>query len=586
MNRIRDEVRLKQHIDELEARQRDLSVLNEFAISLMAIFNVEDLFWHVAREVAAKLDFSDCVIYRHDMAKGHLVQVAASGPKNPGSTEIANPLNIPVGSGITGSVAETKLPIVVKELALDPRYIHDVMDARSEICVPILVDGEVYGVIDCEDRLPARFDDNHLEILTTVASLTSSKITQSAMMERYVRQAEIIRQVSEVVIISDSTGKIIDCNPATEEATQISIKNIIGRNIFDITARGHEANTLRPEITSLLANGESWSRRVPIIDIHDETKYFDVSITPVASADGSGNMFVSVGRDVTKQMHAEEALKERNQVLQDMGFELRDALEQSRIAQRTQSAFLANVSHELRTPLNAIVGFSDIIQQTDVLQRAPEKVLEYNQYIHSAGQHLTSLVNDILDISSLAANESEASRDQISVPAALETCRTLVNHKAQKKQIAIDTATCGEAPDIIFDARHFKQIITNLLDNAIKFSPEDSTITLAVASNESGGIAISVSDEGRGIEEAQLESIFTAFSRADWVRSQEVEGAGLGLALVNEMTSINGCEVSVSSEVGAGAVFTVHVPADRIVKPDDADEGSSKTAEPDVASRT
>lgn len=586
MNRIRDEVRLKQHIDELEARQRDLSVLNEFAISLMGIFNVDDLFWHVAREVAAKLDFPDCVIYRHEIAKGHLVQVAASGPKNPGSTEITNPLTIPVGSGITGTVAETKLPIIVKDLTQDPRYIHDVMEARSEICVPILVDGEVYGVIDCEDQIAASFDNNHLEILTTVASLTSSKITQNTMMEKYVRQAEIIRQVSEIVIISDSDGTIIDCNPATEEVTQLSATNIIGLNIFDITARGYEANMLRPEITSLLANGESWSRRVPIIDTDDKTKYFDVSITPVSSPDGSDNLFISVGRDVTKQVHAEEALKERNQVLQDMGFELRDALEQSRIAQRTQSAFLANVSHELRTPLNAIVGFSDIIQQTDVLQRSPEKVMEYTQYIHSAGQHLTSLVNDILDISSLAANESEASRDQISIPAALETCRTLVNHKAQKKQIAIDTAACGEAPDIIFDTRHFKQIFTNLLDNAIKFSPEESTIILAVSKNQSGDLAISVADEGRGIEEAQMDSIFTAFSRADWVRSQEVEGAGLGLALVNEMTSINGCEVSVSSEVGKGAIFAVHVPADRIVKSDNTDEGSSKTAEPDAASHT
>lgn len=565
MNRIRDDVRLKQHIDELEARQRELSVLNEFAISLMTILTVEDLFWHVAREVAARLDFVDCVIYRYDADKSHLIQTAASGHKNPGDTEIANRLTIPLGKGITGSVVQTKLPIVVNDLSQDPRYIRDVIEARSEICVPILVDGEVYGVIDCEDRLPERFDSTHLEILTTVASLTSSKIAQCNVMERYIRQAEIIRQVSEVVIISDADGKIIDCNPATEDATQVTANKIIGLNVFDITARGHEANTLRPEITRDMGEGKIWSRRVPIVGANNEKRYYDVSITPVPSADGRDDLFVSIGRDVTRQMHAEETLKERNQVLQDMGFELRDALEQSRIAQRTQSAFLANVSHELRTPLNAIVGFSDIMRSTDLLERDPQKATEYNQYIHSAGQHLTSLVNDILDISSLAANESEAHRDHIDLNGALETCTTLTNHKARKKSIAIDFLIQGSGPQIIFDERHFKQIITNLLDNAIKFSPEDSKITLRSVSNDDQSLTISVADQGRGIEETQLESIFTAFSRADWVRSQDVEGAGLGLALVNEMVSANDCEIGVTSEVGKGATFTLYIPSDRVI---------------------
>lgn len=566
MNRIRDEVRLKLHIDELEARQRELSVLNDFAVSLMTILNVEDLFWHVAREVAARLDFSDCVIYQHDKDAGHLVQVAASGDKNPTDTQIENLLTIPVGKGITGTVAQTKQPLLVNDLSEDQRYIHDVMDARSEICVPILVDGEVYGVIDCEDPLPHRFDSNHLELLTTVASLTSSKITQCSVMEEYFRQAEIIRQVSEIVIISDGEGKIIECNPATEEAMQLTAEKLIGLNIFDITARGYETNTLRSEIIRHIGDGNIWSRRVPIIDKNDEKRYFDVSITPIPSTNGRTSFFVSVGREVTKQVHAEETLRERNQVLQDMGFELRDALEQSRIAQRTQAAFLANVSHELRTPLNAIVGFSDIMRTTDLFERDPGKAADYNQYIHSAGQHLTSLVNDILDISSLAANESEASQDHIDLAEMLETCRTLTNHKARKKHIDIELEIQDGTPKIIFDERHFKQITTNLLDNAIKFSPEHSRITVAAKMNGNCDITIAVSDQGRGIEETQLESIFTAFSRADWARAQEVEGAGLGLALVNEMVSANGCEIGVASEVGKGTTFTLYIPSDRVVE--------------------
>lgn len=565
MKNNRDEVRLQQHINDLEVKRRQLKVLNEFAISLMTIPTVEELLWHVAREVVAKLDFVDCVIYRHDKEPGKLTQVAASGHKNPGETDIANLLSISVGEGITGTVTETKRPIIVEDALQDPRYIPDLVPGRSEICVPVMVNDEVYGVIDCEDTRPGQFDDNHLEILTTVAALTSSKIAQCEMIEDYIRQAEIIRQVSEIVVIADGDGTIVECNPAAEEAIQGTRSDIVGHNFFELSARGYDNNAFRSVIREQLAEGKNWSRRVPVIDIDNNKRYYDVSVTPFSSGEGFNDLFITVAREVTEQVRAEQSLQERNQVLQDMGFELRDALEQSRIAQRTQAAFLANVSHELRTPLNAIVGFSDIIQQTDVLKRTPEKVMEYNQYIHSAGQHLTSLVNDILDISSLAANESEASRDRISVPDVLETCRTLINHKAKKKNIVINTAACSDAPDVTFDNRHFKQIFTNLLDNAIKFSPENSTITLSVAQDDGDGIAISVSDEGRGIEETQLESIFTAFSRADWVRSQEVEGAGLGLALVNEMASINGCGISVASEPGSGATFTLHIPADNVV---------------------
>lgn len=571
-------MRLRQHIDDLEVKGRQLTVLNEFAISLMTIGTIEDLLWHAAREVVAKLGFADCVIYRLDPAGKQLTQTAASGPKNPEHQKVSNQLVIPVGKGITGAVAQTRQPIIVNDAAADPRFIRDLADSQSEICVPIIVDGNLFGVIDCEAAQRDAFNDNHLEILTTAASMTSSKIVQCEMMERQAHQTEIIERVSEMVIVATRDGRILDCNPATERAYDISRDDLIGLNIFDLYVSRSEEASLRPDAVSALKDGENWSSTITLNDRHAERRHFEVSVTPITGRSGEVERFVTVGREVTKQVEAERSLQERNKVLQNMGFELRDALEQSRIAQRTQAAFLANVSHELRTPLNAIVGFSDIIQQTDVLTRAPEKVVEYNQYIHSAGQHLTSLVNDILDISSLAANESEVSRDRIAIPEMLETCRTLVNHKAQKKKIRIDTAACSDAPDIIFDSRHFKQIFTNLLDNAIKFSPDASAITVAVAGDENDGIAVSVADEGRGIEEAQLESIFTAFSRADWVRSQEVEGAGLGLALVNEMVSINDCEVSVSSEVGAGAIFTVHIPADRIVK--------STETEPDIASHT
>lgn len=562
----RDEKRLQQHIADLEVKRSQLKVLNEFAISLMTIGSIESLLWHVARQVVAKLGFVDCVIYQLQAHDNQLVQTAASGDKDGSAQHITNQLIIPVGSGITGTVAETGGPLIIGDVAQDPRFIRDIATSRSEICVPLIVNGELYGVIDCEDPGVSAFDENHLEILTTVASMTASKIAQCLMMERQLHQSEIIQRVSEMVIVATREGRILDCNPATERVYDTSREDLIGLNIFDLNVTRSEEQSLRPDAIKALREGMNWSSRIAIDDKDNIRRHFEVSFTPITGPNGAVSRFVTVGREVTRQVEAEISLKERNQVLQDMGFELRDALEQSRIGQRTQAAFLANVSHELRTPLNAIVGFSDIVLQTDVLQRAPEKVMEYNQYIHSAGTHLTSLVNDILDISSLAADESEAAQDHIRVAAALDACKTLIKHKADAKMISIDLTACADTPDIIFDDRHFQQIFTNLLDNAIKFSPEQSTVSLGTSRDENDELYIWIKDEGRGIKEAQLESIFTAFSRADWVRSQKVEGAGLGLALVNEMVSSNGCEISVESQLGKGTTFALHIPTDHIVR--------------------
>lgn len=565
MRQPRDKKRLQQHIDDLEVKRSQLKVLNEFAISLMTIGSIESLLWHVARQVVAKLGFVDCVIYQMQSHDNQLVQTAASGQKASQQQQVTNQMIIPVGSGITGTVAETGKPLIIGDVTSDPRFIRDIAESRSEICVPVIVDGEIYGVIDCEDPGVDAFDENHLEILTTVASMTASKIAQCLMMDLQLHQTEIIQRVSEIVIIASREGRILDCNPATERAYDISRQDLIGLNIFDLYIARSEEQAHRPEALEALRNGENWSSRVALSDKDDALRHFEISVTPITGPNGAVNRFVTVGREVTKQVEAERSLQERNQILQDMSFELRDALEQSRIGQRTQAAFLANVSHELRTPLNAIVGFSDIVLQTDVLERAPEKVMEYYQYIHSAGTHLTSLVNDILDISSLAADESEAAQDHICVATALGACKTLIKHKADEKAISIDLTACADSPDITFDDRHFQQVFTNLLDNAIKFSPENTTISLGSSRDENDDLCIWIKDEGRGIEEAQLESIFTAFSRADWVRSQKVEGAGLGLALVYEMVSSNGCEISVESELGKGTTFALHIPTDHII---------------------
>ena len=154
-----------------------LRIINAFAVKLIALQSNDDLAWYLAREVVGKMGFADCVVYFLNEDGKLLRQRAAIGePKNPTSNDIVNALEIPLGEGITGHVARTKEPLIVADLREDPRYISDVELARSEICVPLFIDDRVVGVIDCEDKRVGHFNDFHLEILSTVASMASAKL--------------------------------------------------------------------------------------------------------------------------------------------------------------------------------------------------------------------------------------------------------------------------------------------------------------------------------------------------------------------------------------------------------------------------
>lgn len=161
-----------------------LRTLNSFAVDLISIPNVEDLFWYVAQNVVGRLKFVDCVIYRANDAQTELVQVAALGDKNPFGRNISSPLKIPFGQGITGQVAQNREAIIIDDLLLNQDYIEDTQRARSEICVPIICGNSVVGVIDSEHPTPSAFGAAEMEILITIAAMTSAKLDLLAEVER------------------------------------------------------------------------------------------------------------------------------------------------------------------------------------------------------------------------------------------------------------------------------------------------------------------------------------------------------------------------------------------------------------------
>jgi signal transduction histidine kinase/CheY-like chemotaxis protein len=254
-------------------------------------------------------------------------------------------------------------------------------------------------------------------------------------------------------------------------------------------------------------------------------------------------------RERTTQMEFE--LYERSQELQKVNRELRDA-------SKAKSIFLSNMSHELRTPLSAILGFSELLLDDDPERFKEEQRHGFLEHIHAGGEHLLGLINDILDLSKVEAGQMKLRLETVSIRQTIEAVVSSVSPLAAKKRLKMTTDT-NTAPDVVADAGKVKQMLLNLVANAIKFTSEEGTITIA-AHRIGRMVEISVADTGIGISESDRGKIFHEFQQLDSGVGRQVQGTGLGLALTRRFADLHGGDVRVTSNVGKGSVFTLSLP--------------------------
>ena len=230
---------------------------------------------------------------------------------------------------------------------------------------------------------------------------------------------------------------------------------------------------------------------------------------------------------------------------------------------RMKSEFLANMSHELRTPLNVIIGFSEVLRDTPAEALAADDRQEFCDNIITSGYHLLELINDVLDLAKIEAGQMQLAPEEFYVGPALSEIIATLQPLAAKKNISLKTSISERLSSIMADVGKFKQIVYNIVGNAIKFTPEGGSITVTAA--VMGNMArFEISDNGVGIALADREKIFSEFQQADGSAARQYEGTGLGLALTRKFLEMQGGHIWVESELGAGSTFyfTLPLPAE------------------------
>ncbi|MCH7710400.1 MAG: PAS-domain containing protein, partial [Proteobacteria bacterium] len=260
---------------------------------------------------------------------------------------------------------------------------------------------------------------------------------------------------------------------------------------------------------------------------------------------------VTTYSNITERKRAEEAL--------------RAAKEEAEIANRAKTEFLANVTHELRTPLNAVIGLSELMNEAMFGPLGHPKYTEYAKDITESGRHLLDLIEDILDLSRIEVGKLELYEEKVDVVKVVDACMMILRSRAEAGRIEIQTSLPEDVPMLMADERKLKQILLNILSNAIKFTPAGGAVTLEAYVEKDGGFVFMIRDTGIGIASKHLSTAMAPFGQVDGSLSRKYQGTGLGLPLTKALVELHGGGIELASVIDVGTEVTIRFPKSRVV---------------------
>ena len=506
-------------------------------------------------------------------------------------------------ASLVGRVGLDRRAQQIEDVLADPDYgrgdLQRVGGFRTTVGAPMLLDDEVVGVLLLWRSEVSPFDDASLAVLTTFAAQAAIALRQVQLVrELETRGTELARRVAELEALNevgDAVSSSLDLDEvlATVVAMAVELSGTEGGSLFEYdeaerlfmlrTAHGTEPELLdRLRHTRIGLEGSMVGRaavegrtlQFPDLDAVE----LDAHLSTLREFGWRSLLAVPllresmvVGALVVRRRSTGGFEPEVCEVLETFASQSALAVLNARLfgelsAQRTElevvsqhkSDFLASMSHELRTPLNAVIGFSEVLLDR-MAGELNERQDEYVRDIHGAGRHLLELLNEILDLSKIEAGRMELDAVEFSVEDVLRGTMALVRERATRHGIAVEVEVAPDVGMLVGDELRFKQVLLNLMSNAVKFTPDGGQVTVA-ASRGDGRLQVQVTDTGPGIATDDRERIFESFQQGGrGIRSEE--GTGLGLTLSRRLVALMDGELWLDTEVGRGSTFGFWVPA-------------------------
>ncbi|MBC7812270.1 MAG: GAF domain-containing protein [Burkholderiales bacterium] len=492
---------------ELTAYLRGLDSLVEISKSITADLNLEEVLSQVV-DAAVSVTRADTAAIMLVDAVDQELYVRASRNWD---AEMARNLRLPIHNSAAGRVVDTGEPIFMNDDT--PRKIKTDYLVKSVAYIPLRIGEQIIGVLSVDNRVSNRlFNSHEMKLLTLLADFASVALGNASQYFQIQQERNMLDAILEgtqnPVMVVDTSGNILVCNPAAQR-------------IFAIPGNynGPAVEVIEHEGVLHLLDAERTQRSEIAIS---ETHVFNAQMTVIPQ----------VGRAIIMQDISH--LKELD---------------------RLKTNFVANVSQDLRSPLTAIMGYAELLTGAGSITPQQKKFIDR---ITLSAQSISSLITDLLDLSRIETAEMEVTQEVVHIQAIAEYALATVEGQISAKQQRLIVGLDNDALPIFGNGQRLKQMVRNLMQNAIQFTPEEGIITVTLRC-EDDFIVLEVQDTGIGIASQDQPHIFDKFFRAESVR-QQFEGAGLGLAIVKSIVDLHEGRVWVESEVGIGSTFTVLLP--------------------------
>lgn len=408
---------------------------------------------------------------------------------------------------------------------------------RLYIGAPLQVDGHQMGALCVMDDAPRPYDAAIAEALTALARSVSSLLA-SRRAEQFA--SRLLEATTDAIICTNEEGQVAFWNPAAQNLFGYSPQDVLDKPAVEFIPEAQKAR-YEADLGDLLA-GRRLDSLIERIGRHKDGREFPLEVSAAAWSEGERRMTGWILRDRSAQKAFERALAE--------------ARTKAEAANVAKSAFLANMSHEIRTPLNGVIGLTDLLARTDLDARQAEMAA----LIKSSGEQLERLLGDILDLARIEAGEMPLTCETFpladAIRGAFELCALKADEKGLKMRLDMDP---GAERHVRGDPVRLRQILINLMSNAVKFTPQGS-VALRVRQLEGERFEFEVADTGIGFDPALKADLFSRFNQADASYTRRFGGSGLGLAICRELADLMGGQIDCDSRPGQGSTFTVTVP--------------------------